>query len=161
MTESAQGTAQDIRMHVALEAKLAQSDELSALAIGTDVKDGVVHLEGKVDSDARKELATELAKSVDGVKSVRNDLQVVGDEPGLLEKMQQAAGEGALTARVKTRLLASQNTSGLDIDVSTEDDVVTLEGEVGSETERELAELIAANTAGVAQVRNKLDVHDR
>jgi hyperosmotically inducible periplasmic protein len=160
MTEKAKDTASDIRMHLALETKFAASDELSALAINTDVKDGVVHLKGDVDTAARKEMATELARSVDGVKSVRNDLMVTGGEPGMLERMQDTASDAALTTRVKTRLLASRNTSGLAIKVSTDDDVVMLEGEVDTETERELAELIAANTSGVADVRNELRVNN-
>lgn len=158
LTEEARDTANDIRIHVALETKFAQSDQLSALAISTDVMHGVVHLDGRVDTEAKKELATQLAKSVEGVQGVRNDLKVTGGEPGMLEKMQDTAADAALTTRVKTRLLASSNTSGLAIDVSTRDDVVVLAGTVGSETERELAELIAANTSGVADVRNELRV---
>ena len=160
MAESARDTAKDVRTHVVLETKFAQSDELSALAINTDVEHGVVHLKGEVDTEARKEMATELAKSVDGVKSVRNDIKVTGGEPGALERMQDTAGDATLTAKVKTRLLASSNTSGLAINVSTSDDVVKLEGEVDTETERELAELIAANTSGVANVRNELKVNN-
>jgi hyperosmotically inducible periplasmic protein len=160
MTDKAKDTASDIRMHLALETRFAESDELSALAINTDVTHGVVHLRGEVETEDRKEMATELARSVDGVKSVRNDLTVIGGEPGMLERMQDTAGDAALTTRVKTRLLASSNTSGLAINVSTDDDVVMLEGEVDSETERELAELIAANTSGVADVRNELRINN-
>lgn len=158
LMERASDASTDVRIHLELEAALAQSDELSALEIGTDVQDGVVHLSGAVETGARKELAAELAKSIQGVTSVQNALEVVGEEPGILERMQESVGEGALTARVKTRLLASRNTSGLKIDVSTDGDVVMLDGAVSSETERELAGLIAANTAGVAEVRNELNV---
>lgn len=158
MTDQARDTANDIRMHLALETKFAQSDELSALAISTDVTHGVVHLKGDVETDAKKEMATELARSVDGVKSVKNELRVTGGEPGALERMQATAGDVALSTRVKTRLLASSNTSGLAINVSTDDKVVMLEGEVDSETEKELAELIAANTSGVVDVRNQLRI---
>lgn len=161
MTDKAKDTASDIRMHLALETKFAASDELSALAISTDVAHGVVHLKGEVETEARKEMATELARSVDGVKSVRNDLKVTGGQPSMFDRMQDTAGDAALTAKVKTRLLASSNTSGLAINVSTDDDVVILEGEVDSETERELAELIAANTPGVADVRNELNIDNR
>ena len=161
LMERASDAGTDIRIHLELEAELAQSDALSALEIGTDVQDGVVHLNGAVDTGARKELAGELAKSIQGVTSVKNELEVVGEEPGILERIQESASEGALTARVKTRLLASRNTSGLKIDVSTDGDVVTLNGDVNSETERDLAGLIAGNTAGVAEVRNELKVANR
>ena len=158
MTQKAGDAASDIRMHLALEAKLAQSDELSALAINTDVKDGVAHLKGDIQTDTQRQLATEIAESVEGVKSVRNELRVTGEDPSLVERVKDGAGDAALTARVKSRLLLSENTSGLAINVDTDDDVVILNGEVESDAERELAEMIAANTVGVEEVRNNLRI---
>jgi osmotically-inducible protein OsmY len=95
--------------------------------------------------------------TVDGVKSVMNDLQVNADAQTLGEQLAAGVDDAALTARVKSRLLASDNTSGLQIDVDTKGSVVTLSGKVGSDTERELAGLIAANTPGVSSVNNELD----
>jgi hyperosmotically inducible periplasmic protein len=160
MMDKAGDTASDIRMHLALETKLAQSDELSALMIDTDVKDGVVHLSGEVKSEAEREMATQLAKTVDGVKSVQNELEVKDEQPTLAERFMDGVSDAALTTRVKSRLLASQNTSGFAISVNTDDSIVTLSGEVESDTERELAELIAANTSGVEDVKNNLRIED-
>lgn len=157
MMGEAGDAASDMRMHMALEMKLAASDQLSAMMINTDVKDGVAHLEGEVGTDAQREMAAELAMTVDGVKSVMNDLQVTGDAETLGERLAEGIDDAALTARVKSRLLASENTSGLQIDVDTTESVVTLSGEVDSDTERELAGLIAANTPGVSSVRNELN----
>jgi hyperosmotically inducible periplasmic protein len=158
MTEKAGDAASDVRMHLALEAKLAQSDGLSAIAIDTDVNDGIAQLRGDVQTDAQRQLATELAESVEGIKSVRNELVVTGDDPSVAQRLKHGVTDAALTARVKSRLLLSENTSGLAINVDTNDDVVMLEGEVESEAERELAELIAANTVGVEEVRNNLRI---
>jgi hyperosmotically inducible periplasmic protein len=158
IADKAGDTASDIRMHLAIETKLALHDELSALMIDTDVKDGEVRLQGEVKSSTERELAEELAKSVEGVKSVRNDLEVKGDEPTLAERLMDGASDAALTTRVKSRLLASSNTPGLAISVTTDNSIVTLSGEVESDTERELAELIAANTSGVEGVRNDLRI---
>lgn len=160
MMERAGDTASDMRMHLAIEAQLAQSDKLSAFSISTDVDDGVARLEGEVETDTQRELAGELAKSVDGVKRVENRVEVKGDDPGFIERLQAGASEAALTTRVKTRLLTSDNTSGLAISVETEGDVITLSGAVDSEEERELAELIARNTSGVSDVRNELRVNN-
>jgi hyperosmotically inducible periplasmic protein len=44
--------------------------------INVDSKDGVVTLKGKVDSADLKKKAGEIAKKVDGVKSVKNELRV-------------------------------------------------------------------------------------
>jgi osmotically-inducible protein OsmY len=155
------GTAEDIRMHAVLEAKLAESDQLSALMINTDVQDGIVNLRGDVETESQRALAEELALTVSGVRGVENELDVTHGQPTVAEQVASEATDVAITASVKTRLLASDHTSGLKIDVDTEDEVVTLTGEVDSETERELAGLIALNTSGVNDVVNRLMVASR
>jgi osmotically-inducible protein OsmY len=158
MMDQAGDAASDMRMHMALETKLATSDELSALMINTDVRDGVAHLDGEVGSEAQRDLAGEIARTLEGIRSVQNNLQVTGDAQTLGEQLAQGANDATVTMHVKSRLLASENTSGLQIDVDTSESVVTLSGEVDSDTARELAELIAANTPGVSSVRNELEV---
>lgn len=159
MIESAGDAAGDLRMHLAIESKFARSSELSAFSISTDVSDGVARLEGEVATGTERELAGELAKSVEGVKKVKNRIEVKGDDPSFVERIRAGASDAALTSRVKTRLLTSRNTSGLAIKVESEGDVVTLSGEVDSEAERDLAEMIAANTSGVANVHNRIQVN--
>ena len=158
MMERAGDAASDMRIHLAVEAEFARSDELSAFTIGTDVSDGVVRLDGEVESSTERELAGELAKSVDGVKEVDNRIDVMGDDPGFIDRIQSAVTDAALTAHVNTRLLASENTSGLEISVASDGNVVTLSGEVESDAERDLAELIARNTSGVEDVHNRIEV---
>ena len=153
--------ASDVRMHLELETRLAASEAVSAFEIGTDVENGVVYLDGTVESGTKKELIAEIAQSIDGVRSVRNGLVVADREPGALERMQDTASDVAVTTAVKTRLLANGNTSGLDISVDSSDGVVTLSGAVDSIAEKELAAAIAANTAGVSRVRNKIDAGTR
>ncbi|HUH00324.1 MAG TPA: BON domain-containing protein [Gammaproteobacteria bacterium] len=89
---------------------------------------------------------------------MNNELQVTGEQASLGDKIAEGMSDAALTAKVKSRLLASENTSGLKIDVDANDDTVTLSGEVESDTERELAVMIAANTAGVEDVRDNLSI---
>ena len=148
----------DVRLHTMLETKLARNEHVSAMSIDTDVDNGKAYLTGEVATGAQRQLAGELASSIDGITEVQNDLVVASPEPGIGEQISQQASDTAVTAQVKSRLLVSDNTSGLDINVSTKNDVVTLEGEVDSDTERELAGLIAGNTTGVAEVNNKLKV---
>ena len=159
MMEHAGDAMSDMRMHMMLETRLAQNEHLSALAIDTDVKNGKAYLTGEVQTDAQRELAGQLSKDIDGIDEVQNDLVVKSAEPGMAEQLSQQASDAALTARVKSRLLLSDNTSGLAINVDTADSVVTLQGEVDSDTERELAGLIAGNTPGVAEVKNKLELN--
>lgn len=153
-------TIDDIAAHISLETRYATHDELSALEINTDVREGTAYLSGEVDSEAKRQLAEEVAADVDGIHSLRNDLRVVddGEQATAGESLAAAADDVRITATVKSRLLASENTGGLDIKVDTDEQVVTLQGDVSDDAERELAGLIAANTSGVKEVRNRLNV---
>ena len=55
---------------------LAAADDLRDSTINVDVDNGVVTLTGTVASAAQKTRAEQVAKSVEGVKSVRNELKV-------------------------------------------------------------------------------------
>lgn len=79
MMDRAGDAAGNLRIHIALETKLATSDQLSALAINTDVKDGVAHLKGEVRTDTERGLAELIAANTPGVSSVRNELEVGND----------------------------------------------------------------------------------
>ena len=57
---------------------LANDVGLKTLIINVDSDDGVVTLRGSVDSADTKSRAEQIAKKVDGVKSVKNELRVKG-----------------------------------------------------------------------------------
>ena len=69
-----------------------------------------------------------------------------------------AAADAATTAAVKTKLLADSKVAGLNIDVDTKDNVVTLTGKVKTAAERTEAVRLARTTTGVKSVVNKLIV---
>lgn len=71
------------------------------------------------------------------------------------------SSDASVTERVKSKLATNTNTRDLHIDVDTKNRVVRLRGEVWSSEERDLAELLARNTAAVAMVQNDLVVRDR
>ena len=66
--------------------------------------------------------------------------------------------DAVITAKVKSSLLADSGTKGLRIDVDTKSGVVHLKGNVASDTERTLAQNLAAKVEGVKSVDNKLAV---
>ena len=95
--------------------------------------------------------------------SVDNDLEVRDEveEQQLAEADQdflQKVKDATTTAQVKTKLIGNENVSAGDIDVDTDNSVVRLSGAVRSDAERQLAELIARNTAGVKSVDNELEI---
>jgi hyperosmotically inducible periplasmic protein len=59
-----------------VKTKFAKDETVSALAISVETLKGVVQLSGFAKSAAEKQRAEELARSVDGVKDVENDIVV-------------------------------------------------------------------------------------
>ena len=60
----------------AVNAGLIKDTELSAIKIDVDTKDGVVTLSGEAPNQAAKDRAGDIAKAVQGVSSVSNNLTV-------------------------------------------------------------------------------------
>jgi osmotically-inducible protein OsmY len=146
-----------------LEATYLLNRHLNAFTIHPETTNGVVHLTGTVDSNIDRDLAGELAKGVDGVKSVKNDLvvkagssQASNKSGGTSRTFGQYVDDATTTAMVKTKLLADSNVKGLKIGVETTGDIVTLTGKVGSAEQKQLAEKIARNTGDVKNVKNEL-----
>ncbi len=69
-----------------------------------------------------------------------------------------AVGDSAVTAKVKTALLADDNVKGLRIDVDTSDGVVTLNGNADTQANMARAETVAKGIDGVKSVQNRLTV---
>lgn len=67
----------DAAINVSVNAKIATDNELSAIKVNVDVKNGRVLLKGTAPNSEAKIRATELAKQVNGVVSVDNQLAVV------------------------------------------------------------------------------------
>jgi osmotically-inducible protein OsmY len=77
-------------------------------------------------------------------------------------RTQESTGEyiddAAITTKVKSKLLADEDASGLAINVETFKGTVQLSGFVKSEQEKEHAEVIAESVDGVQRVENRISV---
>jgi hyperosmotically inducible periplasmic protein len=73
-------------------------------------------------------------------------------------KVEGALSEGALTAKIKSKMALDDYVSARKISVDTKGTVVTLTGVVGSEAERERAVRLAKETKGITEVVDKLKV---
>lgn len=60
----------------AVKASFLTDDIVSALAVSVETQEGVVHLTGEVESQAQISQAERVAKDVDGVQTVKNDLTI-------------------------------------------------------------------------------------
>ncbi|HQT30000.1 MAG TPA: BON domain-containing protein [Thiobacillus sp.] len=75
-TEQTVQAVDDAAITTALKAKLVADDELKALDITVDTVGGAVTLTGMAPSATAKDRATEIARTVDGVTTVNNNLTV-------------------------------------------------------------------------------------
>ena len=132
---------------------------LKDVSVSEDRDKGVVTLKGKVLDEADKVNASNLAKSIAGGLVVANEIAVLpsGDQSTAKDIYSDLDGG------IKKNLDAALLEHGLkkDVDYDVKNGVVTLKGEVRSESTRTAAQQIAANVPNVQQVVNKLDVKDQ
>jgi len=122
-----------------------------------DVKGGIVTLRGNATSQAQKDLTTEYAKDVDGVKDVKNEMVV--SKPA--KKTQTTGGkidDASITGLVKMTLLYHRSTSALNTSVTTRNGVVTLTGKAKNAAEKDLAAKYAGDVNGVKSVNNRMTI---
>lgn len=128
---------------------------VSAATTEVDVKDGIVTLRGEAASEAQKELTTEYAKDVEGVKDVINEMTVaktLKTKQSLGEKIDDAS----ITAQVKMTLLYHRSTSALNTKVETNNGMVILNGKAKNAAELDLATKLANDVNGVKGVENRM-----
>jgi hyperosmotically inducible protein len=68
------------------------------------------------------------------------------------KEAKEALSDGALTAKIKAKMALDDRVKALSLDVDTVNGVVTVNGKVGTEAERERALQLARETDGVRQV---------
>ena len=73
--QGVKGYAGDTATTSEIKAKLLSDDIVPSRKVKVETTDGVVQLSGTVDSQAQVDRAESIAKAVDGVKSVKNDLK--------------------------------------------------------------------------------------
>jgi hyperosmotically inducible protein len=118
-------------------------------------KDGIVTLEGAATSQAEKDLTTEYARDVAGVKDVINEMTVTpGSEPTLTDQVDDAS----ITAQVKAALLTHRSTSALRTGVQTTDGIVTVTGTAKNQAEKDLVTKLVKDIQGVKDVHNNMTI---
>ena len=125
--------------------------------INVETAQGGVMIRGKVDSDAAKQAAEGIAKGIDGVKTVKNDLQVVA--PSKREATDDK--DDAITARVHEHMEKDAHLKKAGIHAQTNAGVVSLSGEVQDLMTSAEASWSAWQVPGVKAVKNDLTVKEK
>ncbi|MFZ1683840.1 MAG: BON domain-containing protein [Candidatus Zixiibacteriota bacterium] len=141
----------DDRMESSLKKSYVFKTYLHDDDIKVKCENGVVTMTGSVVSESHRSMAEETAMSVEGVKSVNNQLTING--------AQAAANSDAwITERVKNTLLFHRSVSYANTDVTVKDGEVILRGTASSEAQKELLTEYTKDVSGVKEVDNKMTI---
>ncbi len=143
----------DAALLTSVKSALAAESAETAADVNVDVNRGQVKLSGFVDNANDRSRAVEVARGVDGVKSVQNDIAIGGSSSA-----GEVIDDSILTAKVKTALIASPDTKAHQINVETKDGVVQLSGFVDTNAAKSAATTVAKSVTGVKDVKNELSV---
>lgn len=123
-----------------------------------NVADGIVTLSGEASSQAQKELTTEYAKDVEGVKAVKNEM-TIAKTPGKPDQTTaEKIDDASITAQVKSSLVSHRSTSALKTKVETTDGVVTVSGIAKNAAEKSLVTKLVTDINGVTRVVNNMTI---
>ena len=148
-----------------IEYRLETSPIVDTYDLKVKVDAGSVSLTGTVATAAQKAEAALLAK-IDGVSNVQNDVVVDKDVDRSLAdrakagmtKTGEAITDGWITTKVKWFFVGEDLLKGSDINVDTNNHVVTLKGTVTSNAGRDRAIALAKRTSSVERVVDQLTV---
>ena len=152
-----------------VKARMATDKLVSATNISVKTVNGVVELSGTAKSKAEVDQALAIARGVDGVKSVKNDIKVGATAASAGSSMAKTSSAGAkssdqpiddtmITTRVKARMATDKLVDAMDISVKTVNGVVELTGTASSKAEANKAVAIARDVPDVKSVKNSIRV---
>jgi hyperosmotically inducible periplasmic protein len=125
--------------------------------INVETSQGSVMIRGKVDSDEAKQAAEGITKGIDGVKTVKNELQVVA--PAKREAIDDK--DASITTRVNAQIAKDSYLKDAGIHAQTNAGVVSLSGEVSSLMTSAQASWTVWQVPGVKSVKNDLTVKEK
>jgi hyperosmotically inducible protein len=169
----------DTAITTELKAKITDDELLDNTDVSVDTNNGIVTLTGSVHSAAQEQRANELAKNTEGVVSVNSNLRVepesstgsalkeqsketgkdIKDATGnVAHDTKEAISDARVTSEVKLKFAADDTVKALNIDVDTDNGLVTLRGSVNSKAELNQAIKLAKSVDGVKKVVSELEI---
>jgi len=142
----------DSRLTVKINTALWSDLRFPGRLISVDTQDGVVTLRGKVDSEEAKKAADDIIGRVEGVKELRNELQIVPPE----RRAEVDARDQAIARALDAKFKQDPQLQDAVIDTRVDAGAVTLSGQVRNAAARSRAVELARSVPGVRSVRNEL-----
>jgi len=131
----------DAQIEEAIKTQLAKDPLTASLELAVEVRRGVATLGGKTRNQAEQTRAVEIAKSIEGVKDVTNQL-TISDAP--------------LVEAVKKALAADPIVGSIPIEVESMNGVVSLISDKTDRDQRERAVTVARSVEGVKGVEDRM-----
>jgi hyperosmotically inducible protein len=152
---------EDLEIRVAILEALARSKELGGKTIDIKVDNRTVTLSGTVETPTQRNGAEQIARAVDGVAGVTNNLvvtnpQATSEPPPAGTPPPESSTD--LAKRIQFELYQTDAFNTRTIQVRAEGGTVTLSGTVRSRAEQLLAERVAQSVPEVKKVVNELKV---
>ena len=141
---------------VEIRGSLLVHSGVSAASTHVEVSGGIVTLTGGAENAGQKDLTEYYARQVEGVRDVRNQMEVGG--PTARKTVSEAMDDSSITAELKIELASHRATSALYTRVETTDGVVTIGGEARSAAEKAFVTRLAQGIRGVRSVDNHMVV---
>lgn len=135
-----------------VKTKMIGDELVKARYIDVDVLNGVVYLIGVVESSSQKRMAGDIARGVEGVRSVNNQLIIGTTSAG------QILDDSFLTSKIKTELIKTENVKSNNVDVDTVNGVVTLTGIVSSVQEKNKVLYVVQQVSGSHSIQDNISI---
>jgi osmotically-inducible protein OsmY len=142
----------DAKLTVKITTALLADQRFSGKQISVVTIGAATTLRGKVDSEETRGAAADIARRVEGVGEVRNELQVVPP----LERAKVDANDLAISRAIEQQFKRDPQLQVVVIDTHVDAGIVTLSGQVPSPEIVARAADLASSAPGVRSVKNEL-----
>lgn len=131
---------------------------VDAMKTGVSVKDGVVTLRGEASSAAQKDLTSEYAMDINGVKEVKNEMSIAAVPVPVERTASEKIDDASVVAQVRAAFMAHRSTSSINAGVVAREGEVTLTGIAKNEAEKSLVTKLVTDIQGVTGVQNQMTI---
>lgn len=155
-SDSAGAAIGDAAITTKVKAKYLGEDRLKGSHIKVTTTNGVVTLTGSALNSDSKSAAEELARDVNGVKSVDDELTTSASQGSVhkaMAKTERVGSDSWITTKVKTEIMADSVSKGFKVSVKTVNGVVMLSGVLPNDDAVAHVKDLAEKVEGVKSVR--------
>jgi len=140
----------DKKIETKIKTEMIKDKVIKALDISVYCFKGTVFLVGLIEQDAQKDRVIQLAKGVDGVKSIETYILHKGED----RSIGKSVDDVVITAKVKAKLIGDKKMKSTQVEVKTIKGHVVLLGIISTKKEIKKAIAYAKQVEGVQKVKS-------